>query len=126
LLVDDSWRECAAGFADVDAFLESLQLDQFAKITEEKREIAKLIKELRPEVSTRAIGRALKVKQSTMRRLVNQNGSAKSEKTKQNNVGVNQSGPAARGAFAPVSAGTSRCSTFRQIAGTYEGRCPRL
>jgi phage N-6-adenine-methyltransferase len=92
LLSDDSWKQCGRGFTDVDDFLNSLQLDQFAKITEERREIAKLIKTLRPEVSNRAIGRALKVPETTLRRI----GAAKPEKPKQINEGLRQGGAVAK------------------------------
>jgi N6-adenosine-specific RNA methylase IME4 len=67
LLANDDWRQSGNGFKNVDEFMQSLQLDQFAKVTEEKREIAKLIKALRPEVSNRAIARALKTDESTLR-----------------------------------------------------------
>jgi 16S rRNA G966 N2-methylase RsmD len=80
-LLTDGWQQCGDGFRKVDDFLESLGLDQFAKTVEDKREIAKLIKELRPEVSTRAIGRALKVKESTMRGIR----APEAEKAKRNN-----------------------------------------
>lgn len=81
LLADDSWRECGDGFDDVDSFLKSLQLEQFAKITEEKREIAKLIRGLRPEVSNRAVARALKVDESTLR----ENPARKAKRANKNN-----------------------------------------
>jgi 16S rRNA G966 N2-methylase RsmD len=84
LLSDDSWKQCGGGFSNVDDFLNSLQLDQFAKVTEERRELAKLIKELRPEVSTRAIERALKVGEGTVRK----NSAAEAKKPNQNNAGV--------------------------------------
>ena len=75
---------------DVDAFLTSLQLDEFAKNMDTKKEIAKLIRELRPEIATRAIGRALKVPETTLRR----NGAANSKKANQNNKGLRQGGAA--------------------------------
>jgi hypothetical protein len=79
LLSDDSWKYCSpAGFTDVDKFLNSLQLERFAKVAEERAEIARLIKHLRPEVSVRAIGRALKVPETTMRRI----GAPKPQKAK--------------------------------------------
>jgi hypothetical protein len=79
LLSDDSWKHCGpTGFTDVDQFLNSLQLEKFAKVAEERVEISRLIKHLRPEVSVRAIGRALKVPETTMRRI----GAPKPQKAK--------------------------------------------
>jgi N6-adenosine-specific RNA methylase IME4 len=87
LLSDESWKQCGGGFAKVDDFLNSLGLDQLAKVTEERREIRRLIKQHRPEISTRAIARALKVPESTLR----ETRATKSKKTNQNNAGVRES-----------------------------------
>jgi hypothetical protein len=95
LLSGDDWKQCGRGFVNVDDFLNSLQLDQFAKVTEERREIAKLIKALRPDVSNRAIGRALKVDEKQVRNY----SAPKAEKAKQNNDGVRtKSAPTLAGA----------------------------
>jgi N6-adenosine-specific RNA methylase IME4 len=99
LLSDDSWKQCGGGFDNVDDFLGSLQLEQFAKIAEERREIAKLIKELRPELSTRAIGRALKVAHTTVVRRAPQKG----EKTSALNDGVVQGAPTSGASAVPPS-----------------------
>ena len=96
LLANDGWKECGVGFGEVDSFLSSLQLDQFAKLTEEKREIAKLIKELRPDVSNRAIGRALKTPETTMRQF----GAGGQKKPNENNERMRHDGASASGAQA--------------------------
>jgi N6-adenosine-specific RNA methylase IME4 len=100
LLSGDDWKRCGNGFKEVDVFLNSLKLDQFARITEERREIKRLIKELRPEVSVRTIGRALKVPHTTMDRIgaaeakLPQSGAAEAKKANENNKGLPQSGAA--------------------------------
>lgn len=84
LLADDSWRQCGNGFTNVDDFLNSLRLDDLAKLTEERREIKKLIQAARPEVSNRAIARVLKVDEGTLRK----NSAPTAKKAKQNNEGL--------------------------------------
>lgn len=68
LLSDGGWKECGPGFVDVREFLGSLQLDQFRENAEERKEIAKLIKELRPEVSQQEIAAAVGVSQRQISR----------------------------------------------------------
>jgi N6-adenosine-specific RNA methylase IME4 len=88
LLSDDSWRQCGNGFTNVDEFLTSLRLDDLAKLTEERREIAKLIKAARPEATTRAIATALGSKKSTVHDDLSGKRTAGAKTTKENSGGV--------------------------------------
>ena len=97
LLADDSWKHCGGGFTDVDTFLATLQLDQFAKVTEERRELARLIKALRPEVSERAIATAIGSKKTTVHEALVGKRPAKPEKTNKSNDGVVALRPALSG-----------------------------
>jgi hypothetical protein len=74
----------------------------------------KLIKELRPEVSTRAIAKALKTPETTMRRI----GAAEAKNTKENKDAVRQSGAKAlSGArFAKVGARAERVKDQQKTA----------
>jgi hypothetical protein len=64
LLTEDRWRE--AGFDDVNTFLDSLQLDELRMVAEQRKRIAKRIKELTAEASNRSIARALGVSHQTV------------------------------------------------------------
>jgi hypothetical protein len=65
LLTDGRWRE-VGDFNDVNAFLDSLQLGSLRMIAEQRRKIAKRIKELTVEASNRSIARALGVSHQTV------------------------------------------------------------
>jgi hypothetical protein len=65
LLDEDHWREVGE-FADVNAFLDSIPLDSFRIVAEQRKRIAKRIKELQPEASTRAVGKLLGAHHSTV------------------------------------------------------------
>jgi phage N-6-adenine-methyltransferase len=67
LIMGDAWRECGAGFDDINAFMDSLRLDKFKMIANERKPIVNRIKELQPEVSNRQISRTLGVDESTVR-----------------------------------------------------------
>lgn len=65
LLEDDRWRE--VGYGNVNAFLDSLQLGNLRLLAEQRRHIAKRIKELTSEkASNRSIARALGVSHQTV------------------------------------------------------------
>jgi N6-adenosine-specific RNA methylase IME4 len=100
LLSDDSWRQCGGGFANVDDFLNSLRLDAFAKVTKERREIAKLIKALRPEATTRAIATALGSKRSTVHDDLSGKRTETAKNTKGNSGGLSDNRTAVSGAEA--------------------------
>jgi len=120
LLAGNHWRECGSnGFTDVDAFLASLQLDEFAKNMDTKKEIAKLIKELRPEIPTRAIGRAVGLNKSTAQDALPGNRAAKGKKENQNNK-------ASPGNRAPEVAGAAAAKWAGRKEGAGDRRDERL
>jgi hypothetical protein len=65
LLTDGRWLE-VGDFGDVNAFLDSLKLDDLRMVAEQRKKIAKLIKELTAEASNRSIARALGVSHQTV------------------------------------------------------------
>jgi hypothetical protein len=65
LLAEDRWRE-VGDFRDVNAFLDSLQLDELRMVAEQRKRVAKRIKELTAEASNRSIARALGVSHQTV------------------------------------------------------------
>src|SRR5262249_29960588 len=67
LLLADGWKLCGAGFEDINKFMNSLRLDKFRVIADERKQIAQRIKELQPEVSNRQIARTLGVDEGTIR-----------------------------------------------------------
>lgn len=73
LLQDDRWQRCGQ-FKDVNAFLDSVRLDQFRAAAEARKRIAERIKELQPETTNRQIARTLGVGSSTIDRDVAPNG----------------------------------------------------
>ena len=88
LLSDESWRQCGGGFIKVDDFLNSLGLDQLAKVTEERREIARLIKQHRPEVTERDLAKALGSKKTTVHQDLVGKRPSNAKKNNANNNGV--------------------------------------
>jgi hypothetical protein len=65
LLVDDRWA-LGGRFADVNVFMDSIRLDQFRAVAEQRKRIALRIKELQPDVSNRRIASALGVSHQTV------------------------------------------------------------
>lgn len=74
LLKDGGWRSVGDGFADINAFVRSLPLDQFKVVADQRREFVERIKGLAPEVSNRAIAGALGVGSRTIDRDAAPNG----------------------------------------------------
>ena len=70
LLAGEQWKQVAPGFANINAFLASLDLDKFQATLEQKKRIAKRIKELQPAASNRQIARTVKVNHDTVDRVV--------------------------------------------------------
>lgn len=66
LLQDQRWKQAGAGFDDPQKFLESIRLDQFRIVAEERQAIAKLIKEAVAGASNRQIAKALGVDNTTI------------------------------------------------------------
>jgi len=65
VLVDDRWA-LGGRFADVNVFMDSIRLDQFRAVAEQRKRIALRIKELQPDVSNRRIASALGVSHQTV------------------------------------------------------------
>jgi N6-adenosine-specific RNA methylase IME4 len=66
LIGGDAWRRCGSGFDDINAFMDSLRLDKFRLIADERRQIVARIKELQPKVTNRQIARTLGVDEGTV------------------------------------------------------------
>lgn len=66
LLEEDRWRKVGPGYDDVNVFLRSIDLSAFN--LGEKKRLHKRIKELQPDASNRAIGRATGTPETTVRR----------------------------------------------------------
>jgi phage N-6-adenine-methyltransferase len=73
LINGDAWQKCATGFDDINAFMDSLRLDKFKVIAEQRKQIVNRIKELQPDVSNRQIGRTLGISHETVNRDVGTN-----------------------------------------------------
>jgi hypothetical protein len=67
LLTDQRWQQLG-NFADVNAFLDTVRLDKFRAVAEERKKIAELIKEQQPKASNRKIAKVLGVDETTVRR----------------------------------------------------------
>jgi N6-adenosine-specific RNA methylase IME4 len=68
LLAGDAWMKCGSGYSDVNAFMDSIRLDHFKPLAEDRQRIVRRIKELQPAVSNRAIARTLGVGHDTIDR----------------------------------------------------------
>jgi N6-adenosine-specific RNA methylase IME4 len=68
LLEQDRWRGVGGGFSDVNKFMDSIRLDSFRPVAEQRKRIATRIKQLQPKVSNRAIAKTLGADERTVRR----------------------------------------------------------
>jgi phage N-6-adenine-methyltransferase len=84
LLEGDRWK-LDGRFDDVNKFLESLQLEKFKTVAEERKRIALRIKQLQPKASNRAIAKVFKVDEKTIRNDAAENSAPASQKAKENN-----------------------------------------
>jgi N6-adenosine-specific RNA methylase IME4 len=66
LLQGSRWQQLGRSFADVNAFMDSIKLDNLRIVAEQRERIAKLIKRLQPDVSNRAIAQTLGVSHQTI------------------------------------------------------------
>lgn len=80
LLAGDAWRLCGGGYADVNQFMDSLRLDKFRVIAQERKAIVQRIKALQPDVSNRQIARTLGVDPSTINQDVAEGNPSPAEK----------------------------------------------
>jgi hypothetical protein len=88
LLDGDRWKGCG-DFADVNAFLDSVRLDQFRTVAETRKRIAERIKALQPAASNRQIARTLGVAPATVNRDVASNEAGAKEITRKTASRVN-------------------------------------
>jgi len=108
LLAGDGWKRCGEGFTNVNDFMDSLRLDKFRVIAEERKAIFQRIKELQPAVSNRQIARTFGFSQQTVNNDLNANNLADGDKTPNESNGIENSGaknlaPALTGRQAAVS-----------------------
>jgi DNA methylase len=68
LLKEDRWREVGTRYDNVNEFLAGIRLDEFRVITEKRKRLAALIKQLQPEASNRTIAKMVGVSEITIRR----------------------------------------------------------
>jgi hypothetical protein len=68
LLAGEAWRRVEQGYADINAFMDSIRLDQFKANVDQRQRIVKRIKELQPAASNRQIARTLGVGKDTVSR----------------------------------------------------------
>jgi hypothetical protein len=73
LLEKDRWRQIGYSFDDVNRFLDSIQLDNFRVVVEQRKKLVKLIKQLQPAASNRQIAKTLGVVEGTIRNDTAQN-----------------------------------------------------
>ncbi|UPK03142.1 MT-A70 family methyltransferase [Bradyrhizobium sp. 170] len=119
LLQEDRWCGVGTGFDDINAFLSSIRLDNLKPVAEQRKEIAKLIKEKQPKASNRQIAKTLGVRETTVRRDVAPNGAPAGKKP--SNVSEAKASAAPNGA--PAIAGAAAA---KLIARREEGKQARL
>ena len=93
LLKTGGWTKVGDGFADVNAFVRGLPLDQFKIVTEQRKEFVERVKELQPQVSNRAIADALGVGRRTIDRDAGPNGPPDDRAAEQNQKAGGPNGP---------------------------------
>jgi N6-adenosine-specific RNA methylase IME4 len=121
LLADNSrWTSVGGGFNDVNAFMDTIKLDTFKAIAEERKKIAASIKKLQPKVSNRKIAKVLGVGETTVRRDTAPNGAPddkKASKTKGQKASSAPNGaPALSGAAAAATVAKVEAKEERQAA----------
>lgn len=93
LISGDAWKKCGPGFKDINTFLGGLQLDQFRPIAEERRRIAKRIKELQPAASNRAIAKTLGAHHETIASDIGENSPQGGKKNNKTNGSAGDNSP---------------------------------
>lgn len=111
LLQEERWKLAGSGFDDPQKFLETIRLDQFRVIAEERQAIAKLLKESLA-ASNREIAKAVGVSHVTINRDLGTNVPVREEISKENNDKNLQDGT-----FVPLSgAEAARLALRRETA----------
>lgn len=67
LLTGNRWKQCGKGFKDINAFLDSIRMEDFKLAAEQRKKIAAQIKALQPKISNRAIAKAVGADEKTIR-----------------------------------------------------------
>jgi N6-adenosine-specific RNA methylase IME4 len=83
LLAGEAWRRVEPGYADINAFMDSIRLDQFKANVDQRQRIVKRIKELQPAASNRQIARTLGVGKDTVSRDLGANAPRGNENAKE-------------------------------------------
>jgi N6-adenosine-specific RNA methylase IME4 len=120
LLEGDRWRFVGGGFDNIGTFMESIKLDAFRTVAEQRKRIALRIKELQPAVSNRQIAKVLGVGATTVRRDTAPVGAPTDEKPSDINEGKAATAP--NGA-PPALAGAAAA---KLVARREEGKQARL
>lgn len=107
LLADNSrWTSVGGGFEDVNVFFDTVQLDQFKTIAEQRKKIVASIKKLQPKVSNKRIAKAIGVNPSTIDRDVAAFAADGKEETPSQRGGLRQAA-----AFAAALSGAAAAKT---------------
>jgi hypothetical protein len=89
LITGDDWKSVGSGFSDINVFIDSIKLEHFGPIVDQRKRIATRIKQLQPNVSNRRIAKVLGVSDTTIGRDLATNVAGKEEnvrKIKQTNT----------------------------------------
>jgi hypothetical protein len=114
LLAGDNWRQVGGGFTDVNVFLDSIRLDSFRIIADQRKRIAARIKELQPAASNRAIAKTLGTVGKTIDRDVATNVAPDQKKP---NI-INDRNPSSATNVAPLSLSGAEAATAIRRADT--------
>jgi N6-adenosine-specific RNA methylase IME4 len=115
ILKEDRWKKVGA-FADVNKFLDSIRLDEFAQVAERRKSIAKRIKELQPKASNRQIAKTLGTSHQSVGRAVGPSGPPRAKRTNATKGGKAAGGPSGpfSGAAAARAVGRAESREARQ------------
>jgi N6-adenosine-specific RNA methylase IME4 len=115
LIAGNDWKKCGAGFKDINEFLSSINLERFRAIAEDRKRIAKRIKQLQPAASTRAIGKTLGADHKTVSQDLGENSPGDSKKANKNKGGSGENSPRLSGEeAAKIAARAERVSVQQQ------------
>jgi hypothetical protein len=97
LLTDDRWRQVGPGFDDVNAFLDSVRLDNFRILADQRKSLVRKIKELQPSTTYRAISKMLRVDHKTVGRDIGENSSRGGQEPQPNQGHTGENSPRQNG-----------------------------
>jgi N6-adenosine-specific RNA methylase IME4 len=113
LIAGEAWRRVGPGYADINAFMDSIRLDQFKANVDQRQRIVKRIKELQPAASNRQIARTLGVGKDTVSRDLGANTPLADENAKESNGTKTSAGANAPAALTGAEA-AKRVLNFEQ------------